>query len=150
VDATPIGLRARRGRLWWLAWTVDDSLATGADTGRRGAATDLPQQALLYRLCGDRNPLHSDPEFAAAAWFPRPILHGLCTYGIACKAKVDTCLDGDASRVRSDGARFAGVVFPGETLLVRIWKEDDGFVAAVTARRRDDAAVLCAVELVPA
>jgi hypothetical protein len=64
----------------------------------------LPQQALLYRLCSDRIPLHSDPEFAAAAGFPRPILHGLCTYGIACKAIVDTVLDGDVSRVHSYGA----------------------------------------------
>ena len=72
----------------------------------------LPQQALLYRLCGGRNPLHSDPQFAAAAGFPRPILHGLCTYGLACKAIVDTVLDGDVSRVHSYGARFAGVVYP--------------------------------------
>lgn len=75
----------------------------------------LPQQALLYRLCGDRNPLHSDPEFALAAGFPRPILHGLCTYGMTCKAMVDAVLDADTSQVGSFGARFAGVVFPGET-----------------------------------
>ena len=79
-----------------------------------------PQQALLYRMCGDRNPLHSDPEFAAAAGFPRPILHGLCTYGMTCKAMVDALLDGDTSRVGSYGARFAGVVFPGETLKVNV------------------------------
>jgi acyl dehydratase len=61
----------------------------------------LPQRALLYRLCGDRNPLHSDPESAAAAGIPRPILHGLCTYGIACKAIVDSYLDADVRRVHS-------------------------------------------------
>jgi acyl dehydratase len=107
----------------------------------------LPQQALLYRLCGDRNPLHSDPGFASAAGFPMPILHGLCSYGIGCKAIVDACLDGDASRVRSYGARFAGVVFPGETLKASIWKDDDGFVAVLTAPSRDDAVVLSGIEL---
>ena len=110
----------------------------------------LPQQALLYRLCGDRSPLHSDPEFAAAAGFPRPILHGLCTYGIACKAIVDACLDSDVTRVRSYRARFAGVVFPGEMLRARIWVEDELIVAAVTAPTRDDEPVLSGVELVPA
>jgi acyl dehydratase len=110
----------------------------------------LPQQALLYRLCGDRNPLHSDPEFAVAAGFPRPILHGLCTYGIACKAMVDHVLDGDVSRVHSYGARFAGVVFPGETLRANIWKEGDRLLATVTAPGRDNAVALSGVELVPA
>lgn len=108
----------------------------------------LPQQALLYRLCGDRNPLHSDPEFAAAAGFPRPILHGLCTYGVTCKAIVDACLDSDVSRVTSFDARFAGVVFPGETLLARIWAEDGRLAATVTAPSREDEAVLSGVELV--
>lgn len=109
-----------------------------------------PQQALLYRLCGDRNPLHSDPAFAAAAGFDRPILHGLCTYGMTCKAAVDTVLDGDAGAVRSFGARFAGVVFPGETLRARLWKDGDRLVGNVVAPSRDDAAILNDVELVSA
>lgn len=109
-----------------------------------------PGQALLYRLCGDRNPLHSDPEFAAAAGFDRPILHGLCTYGMTCKAAVDTALGGDAGAVHSFGARFAGVVFPGETLRARLWKEGGRLLGNVVAPSRDDAAVLSDVELVPA
>jgi acyl dehydratase len=102
----------------------------------------LPQQALWYRLCGDRNPLHSDPEFAAAAGFPRPILHGLCSYGIVCKALVDALLDGDAGRVARFSTRFAGVVFPGETLRTRAWRLDDDWVVSTTAVERDDAPVL--------
>lgn len=109
-----------------------------------------PQQALLYRLCGDRNPLHSDPAFAAAAGFDRPILHGLCTYGMTGKAAVDTALDGDAGAVRSFGARFAGVVFPGETLRARLWKDGGKLVGNVVAPSRDDAAILNDVELVSA
>ena len=112
--------------------------------------TVLPQQALLYRLCGDRNPLHSDPGFAAAAGFPRPILHGLCTYGMTCKALVDTVLDGDTRRVGAYGARFAGVVFPGETIRASVWQEGNRFVGVVTAPDRDDTVVLSDVELVPA
>jgi acyl dehydratase len=149
-----------------LLWTTKRSIfarGEGGFGGERGPSTAveppdrapdvevalpiLPQQALLYRLCGDRNPLHSDPEFAAAAGFPRPILHGLCTYGIGCMAIVDTFLDGEVNRVRSYGARFAGVVFPGETLTASIWKDNDRLLAVLTAPSRNDA-VLSGVELV--
>lgn len=152
-----------------LMWTQKRSIfarGEGGFGGERGPSTSvtppdrtpdaeislptLPQQALLYRLCGDRNPLHSDPDFATAMGFPRPILHGLCSYGIGCKAIVDTFLDGDVSRVRSYGARFAGVVFPGERLQANIWKDNDRFVGVLTAPSRDDAVVLSGVELVPA
>ncbi|KAA0021991.1 MaoC/PaaZ C-terminal domain-containing protein [Antrihabitans cavernicola] len=107
----------------------------------------LPQQALLYRMCGDRNPLHSDPDFATAAGFPAPILHGLCTYGIVCKAAVDAALDGDATRVAGFKARFAGVVFPGETLRTRIWREDGRLLIAAGVVERDDAPALADVVL---
>ncbi|MFF6782777.1 MaoC/PaaZ C-terminal domain-containing protein [Streptomyces sp. NPDC012510] len=100
-------------------------------------------QALLYRLSGDWNPLHADPEFAARAGFDRPILHGLCTYGMTLKAVVDTVLGGDVGRVRSYGTRFAGVVFPGETLRIRMWRPDERSVrVTVSAVERDDAPVL--------
>jgi acyl dehydratase len=108
----------------------------------------LPQQALLYRLCGDRNPLHSDPEFAAAAGFPRPILHGLCTYGMTCKALVDALLDADVAAVGTYGARFAGVAYPGETLKAGVWKEDGRLLANVIAPARENAVVLTGVELI--
>lgn len=85
----------------------------------------LPQQALLYRLSGDKNPLHADPAFAALGGFDRPILHGLCTYGVVCKAAVDMVLGGDPGRVRRYQARFAGVVFPGETVVTRMWEEGE-------------------------
>ncbi|AIR98117.1 MaoC/PaaZ C-terminal domain-containing protein [Streptomyces glaucescens] len=99
-------------------------------------------QALLYRLCGDWNPLHADPEFAARAGFDRPVLHGLCTYGITLKAVVDTLLDGDVTRVRGCTARFAGVVHPGETLRVRMWRGAGEIRMDVGAVERGDAPVL--------
>ncbi|MFE7704645.1 MaoC/PaaZ C-terminal domain-containing protein [Streptomyces sp. NPDC057486] len=99
-------------------------------------------QALLYRLSGDWNPLHADPEFAELAGFDRPILHGLCTYGMTLKAVADTLLDGDVARIGAYSTRFAGVVFPGETLRIRMWAGDGRIQVAVTAAERDDAPVL--------
>lgn len=78
-------------------------------------------QALLYRLSGDRNPLHSDPTFARRAGFDRPILHGMCTFGVAGRLLVNELCDGDATRVRSMGGRFSKPVMPGETLTLRAW-----------------------------
>ncbi|MGK5632549.1 MaoC/PaaZ C-terminal domain-containing protein, partial [Streptomyces sp. URMC 123] len=102
-------------------------------------------QALLYRLSGDRNPLHIDPEFAKVAGFDRPILHGLCSYGVVLKAVVDTVLGGEPARVRSYATRFAGVVFPGETLRIRVWRDTPragALQVTATAVERDDAPVL--------
>ena len=96
----------------------------------------LPQQALLYRLSGDMNPIHADPEFARKGGFDQPILHGLCSYGMVCKAVIDAVLDGDVGRVRRYRARFAGVVFPGETITVRMWPDARAvFVEALCKER---------------
>jgi acyl dehydratase len=97
----------------------------------------LPQQALLYRLSGDKNPLHADPEFAKMAGFDRPIIHGLCSYGIACKAIVDHALGGDPTRVARYQARFAGVAFPGETYLTSWWREGDRILLETKSKERD-------------
>ncbi|MEV0265757.1 MaoC/PaaZ C-terminal domain-containing protein [Streptomyces sp. NPDC050617] len=81
-------------------------------------------QALLYRLSGDRNPLHSDPGFAARAGFARPILHGLCTYGFTGRALLHKACGGDVARFGRITARFASPVTPGEKLTVHIWRDD--------------------------
>jgi acyl dehydratase len=142
-------------------WTNDAQIfvrGEGGFGGERGPSTRLDpptgdpareverhvreDQALLYRLSGDWNPLHADPEFAKLAGFERPILHGLCTYGMTLKAVVDTLLGGDVARVRSYATRFAGVVYPGETLRIRMWHHEDSVRVAVSAVERDDAPVL--------
>ena len=146
-------------------WTVTSSIfvrGEGGWGGDRGSSTavekpdrspdasiayDLtPQQALLYRLCGDRNPLHADPEFAKGAGFPAPILHGLCSYGIVLREATDVLLGGDAARVGGFSARFAGVVFPGETIRISLWDEGEQvlMIAAVDGpgTERDGAPVL--------
>ena len=99
----------------------------------------LPQQALLYRMSsGDLNPLHADPGFAMFAGYERPILHGLCTYGIALKAVVDVALGQDPGRVGSYKARFAGVVYPGETVVTSIWETDAGIALQATTLERGE------------
>ena len=82
---------------------------------------------MIYRLSGDRNPLHSDPWFATEmAGFPMPILHGLCTYGVAGRVLVDVLGGGDASEIAAVGARFTAVVFPGDTLTTSVWRTEPG------------------------
>lgn len=98
-------------------------------------SVDIPtreDQALLYRLNGDRNPLHSDPEVAKRAGFPRPILHGLCTYGITCRAVLQAITGFDPDQIMSHQARFSAPVFPGDTITVDLWK--DGTVISFEAR----------------
>lgn len=91
-----------------------------------------PEQALVYRLNSDLNPLHIDPEVARAAGFPRPILHGLCTFGTVCHALLRSLCDYDTTRFGRMDLRFTSPVFPGETIRTEIWKEEGG--AAFRAR----------------
>lgn len=90
-----------------------------------------PIQALLYRLNGDRNPLHSDPEFAQLAGFERPILHGLCTFGFAGRALLHACCDSDTERFGSMSVRFVAPVYPGDLLTTSIWNSEEGAVYLV-------------------
>lgn len=85
-----------------------------------------PEQALVYRLSGDRNPLHSDPSFAAFAGFDRPILHGLCTYGFTGRALLHELCGSDPARFGSIEGRFSAPVFPGEDVTVNIWRTGEG------------------------
>jgi acyl dehydratase len=92
-------------------------------------SVDLPtsqQMALIYRLSGDYNPLHSTPSVARAAGFDRPILHGLATFGLSCHGLVKLLCDGDPTALRAMGGRFSAPVFPGETLRVDAWHEGRG------------------------
>ena len=85
-----------------------------------------PDQALLYRLSGDRNPLHSDPAFAAMGGFDRPILHGLCTYGFTGRGLLHALCDSDPARFESMEGRFSSPVLPGESLRINAWDVGDG------------------------
>ena len=85
----------------------------------------LPQQALIYRLSGDRNPLHADPNFAKMAGYDQPILHGLCTFGHVARAVIQKYCGGDPDRFKGLDVRFSGVVFPGDKIITEMWKESN-------------------------
>lgn len=96
-----------------------------------------PDQALLYRLNGDYNPLHADPERAMRAGFTRPILHGLCTYGLTCKAVLANVVGYDSDAIRSHQARFSSPVYPGELLTVDLWRDDPVISFEARVKKRD-------------
>jgi len=99
------------------------------------ACDTRPDQAFLYALSGDRNPLHRDPKVAKLAGFPRPILHGLCTYGTACRAIISTVCKYDADRIVGFDARFSAPVFPGETIVTEMWV--DGSIVSFRAKAKE-------------
>jgi acyl dehydratase len=115
-------------------WTVPDRAPDHQVTYRT-----RPEQALIYRLSGDRNPLHSDPAFAARAGFDRPILHGLCTYGVTGRALLHTLAGSDPARFASMSGRFSSPVVPGESLTVSMWADDK---AAVFRTTKEDGTVV--------
>jgi acyl dehydratase len=98
-------------------------------------------QALLYRLVGDHNPLHSDPEFAQRAGFDRPILHGLCTYGFTGRLLLHALCGSDPARFVSMNGRFSKPVWPGDTLTVRVWVLSDGLAAFRTETQSGDVVI---------
>jgi acyl dehydratase len=101
-----------------------------------------PEQALLYRLSGDRNPLHVDPKFAARGGFSQPILHGLCTYGVTGRALLHVLCDSDPARFKSMSGRFSRPVLPGESLTVSIWRQDGSDTALFQTTRPDGTVVI--------
>jgi acyl dehydratase len=101
-----------------------------------------PEQALLYRLSGDRNPLHADPRFAARGGFDRPILHGLCTYGFTGRALLHALCDSDPAQFRSMYGRFSSPVLPGDSLVISVWIDEDGDSALFRTAREDGTVVI--------
>ncbi|NNF40867.1 MAG: 3-alpha,7-alpha,12-alpha-trihydroxy-5-beta-cholest-24-enoyl-CoA hydratase [Woeseiaceae bacterium] len=96
-----------------------------------------PDQSLLYRLTGDRNPLHADPRQAAAVGFDRPILHGLCTFGVACKAVLKTICDYDYTLIREFDGRFSAPVLPGDTITTEMWQDGNVVSFRCSVRERN-------------
>jgi len=99
--------------------------------------TTTADQALIFRLSGDSNPLHSDPNFAKMAGYPKPILHGLCSYGVACRSIVETLCEKDSKKLKKFNVRFSSPVFPGETIVTEMWKKDDEIHFQSKVKERD-------------
>jgi acyl dehydratase len=133
----------------WVNFYVGEG-GFGGDPGPKAVAFNPPEgikpdwsvtervpenQAVLYRLNGDLNPLHLDPEFARRGGQERPILHGLCTYGYAVRAIVNKALGGDVNGFKNFKARFTNVVYPGDSLTTRCWKTDEGCLIQVETER---------------
>ncbi len=112
--------------------TVKSEPPEGVEPDFRVEHQTSPDQAAIYRLSGDMNPLHIDPEFARKGGLPRPILHGLCSFGFAGRAVVDTACGGDPLRLKSFSTRFVGVVFPGDRLITECWEISSGIYAVQT------------------
>ena len=96
-----------------------------------------PDQALIFRLSGDYNPLHSDPNFAKSAGFEKPILHGMCTYGIACRSIIQSICENDAKRLKRFDCRFSSPVYPGETVITEMWKDEKNIYFQSKVKERD-------------
>ncbi|HKU65739.1 MAG TPA: MaoC/PaaZ C-terminal domain-containing protein [Rhizomicrobium sp.] len=101
-----------------------------------------PDQAFLYALSGDRNPLHRDPAFAKMVGFPRPILHGLCSYGTACRAVLSAVAEYQPERINQFDVRFSKPVFPGETLVVEMWRDGGAISYRASVKERTGTVVL--------
>ena len=101
-----------------------------------------PDQAFLYALSGDRNPLHRDPAFAKMVGFPRPILHGLCSYGAACRAVLSTLAQYQPERITQFDVFFSKPVFPGETLVVELWQDGSTISYRASVKERSGTVVL--------
>jgi acyl dehydratase len=99
-----------------------------------------PDQAFVYRLSGDRNPLHTDPKFAAMGGFDRPILHGLCSYGFTGRALLHALAGSDPARFHHIEGRFSSPVLPGDALTISVWRTGDGEAVFQTAK--DDGTVV--------
>lgn len=120
-----------------IAGPTDDWAAPEREPDELLEADTRPDQALLYRLSGDHNPLHTDPAFAGRAGFPRPILHGMCTYGVVARVLLNAFADGDPERFDSVGCRFSKPVFPGDSLRIRVWEVDGSRLFHVVNDRGD-------------
>lgn len=108
----------------------------GVQPTKSSVETTTPDQAFLYRLCGDRNPLHVDPAMSSMGGFKVPILHGLCTYGISARSVFQACFKDDPTKLETISGRFTSHVFPGETLLVDMWQEGNRIIFNARTKER--------------